>query len=108
MNVFAAQKSINHPCIAAHGGNYAQLDLRIVRAKQHAIGAARNKKVAHPLTAFAANRDVLHVGVGRREPPRGRNRLVEGSVDASGARTHQLGERIDVGALELAYLPPFQ
>ena len=108
VNVFAAQKSFNHPCIAAHGGDYAKLNLGIVRAKKHPIGAARNKKVAHPLAAFAANRDVLHVGIGRRKPPRSRNRLVEGRMDASGARIHQLGERIDVGAFELAYLPPFQ
>ena len=37
------------------------------------------------------------------QPPRGGDRLVEGGVDAAGLRVDELGQRIDVGRLELLH-----
>ena len=108
MDVFSAQKCADHALISAHGRDYAQLDLRIVGAEQHPVLAARHKKVANPLAALGANRNILQVRIRRRQPPCGRHRLVKRGVDASGARIHQLRKRVHVRALKLAHLPPFQ
>ncbi len=50
-----------------------------------------------------ADRDVLQVRVGGREPPGGGHRLVEGGVDAAGLGIHELGQSVDVGRLQLLH-----
>ena len=50
-----------------------------------------------------ADRDVLQVRVGGREPAGGGHRLVEGGVDAPGLGVHELRQRVDVGRLELLH-----
>ena len=50
---------------------------------------------------LAADRDVLHVRVRGREPPGGGAGLVEGRMDAPGARVHERRQRVDVGAAQL-------
>src|SRR5690606_7494287 len=57
---------------------------------------------------LAPDRDILEVGVRRRNTPRRRDRLLPGAVHASGLWVHERRERIDVRSLELRDLAMLQ
>lgn len=61
---------------------------------------------AHRPAEVGPDRDVLQVRVGAGEPPGGRRRLVEGGVDAARLRVDQVGQRVEVGVLQLGQLAP--
>ena len=69
-----------------------------------ARGSDEGRPDAAPL--LGADRDVLQVRVGARETPRRRRGLVEGRVQAAGLGVDQLGEGVEVGALQLGELAP--
>ena len=55
---------------AAEVGEDPQLDLRVVGGEQDATGR-RDERGSNPTTLFGADRDVLQIGVGGREPAGG-------------------------------------
>ena len=71
-------------------GEQPQLDLRIIRRDQHMAGR-RDKGRANFAAGLIAHRNVLQIGLGRREPSRGRGgeRI---------ARVHATGLGVDIAA----------
>ncbi len=90
-----------------HVGQHAQLDLAVVGGDQ--LHARLGDEGRADLAAFpGADRDVLQVGFGRGQAPRGgRGKRVAG-MDAAGFGVDVLRQRVRVGALELGKLPPFE
>ena len=88
MDVLTTRKRIDQYRIVRHMGEHAQLDLRIVSGEQEIAGAPRNEGSADFLADLGANRDVLQIRIGRREPAGRRHSLIE-------ARVHAMGLRID-------------
>ena len=96
-----APEGIDQALVARVVGEDAQLDLRVVRRQEPAaLGRHEGLADAHPIRA--ADRDVLDVGLRRRDPSGGGAELMEGRMDAPGARVHERRQRVDVGVLELA------
>ena len=60
----------------------------------------------HRAPDLGADRDVLQVRVGAREPAGRRGHLVEGGVDPARLRIDQVRQRVQVGVLELGELAP--
>ena len=85
---------------------HAQLHLRVVGADE-ALPLVGVEGATDPLPPLGAHRDVLQVRIRRRETAGGCDGLVERRVHAriGGAQQRQ---RIDVGALQLGELPPFE
>jgi hypothetical protein len=81
----------------------AQLDLAVVRGDQHAA-LRRDERAADLAPDVGPDRDVLQVGVGRRQPARRRDGLVEARVDPPRLLVDLLLERDEVGAHELGEL----
>ena len=77
--VVALAESLNHVLVAREVSHDAQLYLRVVGREEEAARLGY-ETLAYLLAVLAAYRDVLQVRVGRREAPRGCNRLVEGGV----------------------------
>ena len=99
VNVVAGVEVGDHVLVAAEVSHDAQLDLRIVGAEEGAI-LVGHEGFANFAAVFSANGNVLQVGIRRREATGGRNCLIEGSVDATGARVDELWEGFDVGREE--------
>src|SRR5215208_954465 len=78
----------------------AELDLRVVGRDQH-VPRVGDKGPADLAAEWRANRDVLQVGVAAAQASGGGDRLVEARVDAAGLRVHELGQGVDIGALQL-------
>ena len=68
----------------------AQLDLRIVRRQQH-VALGRDECLTDAPPLGRAYRDVLQVGILRRQPAGGGHRLVIAGVHAPGTRVDLLG-----------------
>ena len=54
--------------VAGHVGEDPQLDLRVVGRDQDEVRAAGHERPPDPPAELAPDRDVLEVGIGRREP----------------------------------------
>ena len=107
VNIFAAAKCVHQNRIVRHVRQQAQLDLRIVR--HHQLPAfARHKGGANLTAQRGADRNILQIRIRRRQPPRRRAGLIERGVNAAGLRIDQLGQRVDVSALELRELAILQ
>ena len=100
VDVLAAAEGLDQALVARVVREDAQLDLRIVGREQPAA-LGRHEGLANAHALGAADRDVLDVRMRRREPARRGAELVEGGMDASGARIHERRQRVDVGVLEL-------
>ncbi len=85
----------------------AQLDLGIVRHHE-APARAGDEPAADRLATRRADRDVLQVRIGGREPPRGRTRLVEAGVDSSGGVVDLARQHFDIGGPQLLQLAILQ
>src|SRR5260370_25891226 len=86
-------------------GGEAQLDLAVIRREQEMAGLG-DEGAADLASLLGADRDVLHVGLGRGEPSgRGRGELKAG-VDAAGLGLDLAYQRVGFGALELLQLSP--
>src|SRR5688572_20906484 len=81
----------------------AELDLRVVRAHD-AMTLGRDERRAHETPDLLANGDVLEVRIGRAEPPRRGDCLLEPRVDAPGLRVHRARKRLEVRPLQLVEL----
>ena len=76
--------------VLAEVGQDAQLDLRVVGREQHAV-ALGDEGAPHHAPDVGADRDVLQIGVARRQPAGGGDRLVVRRVHAPGLRVDQQG-----------------
>ncbi len=91
----------------AYVGQEPQLDLRVVGADQH-MARLGDEGLADLAAFLGADRDVLQVGIGRRQPAgRGRGQGV-GGVDPVGLRIDRRHQVVGVGALQLRELAPVQ
>jgi hypothetical protein len=73
------------------------LDLAVVGRQQALVALPHHERLADAAPRLGADRDVLQVGVGRREPAGGRDQLVEGGVDAP-VGADRLAQPLDGGA----------
>ena len=105
MDVFAGAEDLFQHLLLGDVGEHPQLDLAVVGGKQ--AGALLGDEAgAHGPTDLGPDRDVLQVGIGAGEAAGGRRRLVEGGVDAAGRGIDQIGQRVEVGVLQLGQLTP--
>ena len=81
-----------------------ELDLRIIGVHEN-VPAPRDEGAPDRAPELRPHGNILQVRLARRQPPRRRDRLVEGGVDAPGPRIHEARERVDVRALHLRELP---
>ena len=88
-------------------GEQAQLDLGVVGAQQH-MALLGDEGLADAPALLGPDRDVLQVGVGRRQPPGRGRRHGEGGVDPARVRVDLLDQGVGIGALQLGQLAPFQ
>jgi hypothetical protein len=89
--------------VARQVGQDPHLDLRVVGGDQQ-LARPGHEAAADGASQLGPDRDVLQVGVLRRDAPgRGRD-LVERGVQAAGAGVDQRRQRVEVGALELDQL----
>src|SRR4051812_47057970 len=84
-------------------GQEPKLDLRVIGDQQFPTGA-RHKGGANLAAECGADRNILQVGIRRRQTAGGGSGLVEAGVQAAVGRVDQLRERVDIGALELGEL----
>ena len=78
----------------------AQLDLRIVGGDEH-VSRRRDERLANAPSFRRAHRDVLQIGIVRREAAGHRGRLPERRVHASRLRVHHQRQLVGVRRLEL-------
>ena len=88
-------------------GKKPQLDLRIVGG--HKLHARRGDEGAADLAAvLGTHRNVLQIGIGRRQPAgRCRSERVVG-VHPMGGQIDEAGQRVRVGRFQLRHLPPVE
>src|SRR3546814_4506712 len=84
-----------------------QFDLAIVVGKDDMAGRG-DESVADLAAGLGADRDILEVGIGRRQPPGLRADEAVACVDAAGGRIDLLLQRVGIGRLELRKLTPFE
>ena len=84
--------------------HHPQLDLRVVGADQDRA-RRRDERAADRATLLGAHRDVLQVGIVRRQPPGRRARLVVRRVHAAVARIDRERQRVEIRRLELGECP---
>ena len=84
-----------------------QLDLAIVGGDQD-VARCGDEGVADLTADLAADRDILKIGVGRRQPPGLRADQAVAGVDAAGLWVDLLLQRVGIGRLELGELAPLQ
>ncbi len=85
-------------------GQDPQLDLRIIGRQEQPARPARDERLADLAAFLGADRDILQVGVARAQPAGRRDALVERGVDPAVLGMHELGQRVEVRALELGEL----
>ena len=90
--------------IAGVVGEHPQLDLRVVGRREQPARLPRNERLADLPALLGAHRDVLEVRVARAEPAGRRDALVERGMNAAVLGMDQLGQSVEVGALELGEL----
>ena len=84
-----------------------QLDLAIVGGDQH-MARRGDEGIADLAADLAADRDILQIGIGRRQPPGLRADEAVAGMDAPGLRIDLLLQRVGIGRLEFGELPPFE
>ena len=106
MEILARSKGLLHGGIVGHMGQHPQFDLGIVGIHQHPARTG-GKAPADLRAVLPPHRQVLQVGIGRRQAAGGGDRLVEGGADAP-VGVDGLGQAVGIGALQLAHLAPCQ
>ena len=91
MQILAGAKRLDESGVLGQVRHDPHLDLAVVGGHQLRIAVTHTERVADPAAGFGADRDVLQVRVGRRQPPGGGDGLVERGVDAAvgGSRLQQ-------------------
>src|SRR5579883_865960 len=107
MDVLIARKSLDQARFVGNVSQDAQLKLRIIGSEQHIAGIG-DKGAPDLASHLRADRDVLQVGIARREPSARGNRLIKRRMHAPRDRIHQGKQPIDVGRLELGELAILQ
>ena len=106
MEVLALVKGAHQVLVTRKMREQAQLDLRVVHRQKDAP-LARRKRRLDGTTQLRARRNVLQIGVARRQTARRRNGLVVRGVHATIAAT-QRTQRVQIGRLDLGLLTPVQ
>ena len=106
MDVLPLPEGGDHVRIPGDVGQKPQLDLGVVRVHQH-VPRPGDEHLAQLGPQLGAHGDVLQIGFGRREPPRGRYRILEGGVDAP-VGGDDLGQTLHIGGGEFGVLPVLQ
>src|SRR5512136_452394 len=101
MDIFIPLKRLDQCFVLGKVSEESQFNLRIV-CRSNNPSLFRDEGLADPTSLIRADGDVLQVGITRREPSGGRDRLVIRSVNPSGLWMNELGKSIDVSGFELA------
>ncbi len=102
MDVLAAAEGLDHRLLAGDVGQYAELDLAVVRGDQERPGGGAERPTdLHP--ELRADGNVLQIRIHRRQPAGGGDRLLEAGVDAA-VPADDLRQGVDVGRLQLREL----
>ena len=64
------------------------------------------RRISRP--SSVRDRNVLQVRIAAAQAAGRRNSLIETRVDSTGLGIHELGQRVDVGALQLHQAPPLE
>jgi hypothetical protein len=107
VDVRLAREGILEVLVAADVREDAQLDLRVVRGEQRDVRRPGDERPPDAPAERRPDRDVLEVRVARRQPPGGRDGLVERRVQPP-VRGDQRRQRLDVGRAELRVDPPLE
>ena len=95
VNVVAAAVGLHQQRVFREVGQQAEFDLGVVRGQQHVAGFDREGS-ANLAAQFGADGNILQIGIGRRQPSRGRAGLSERGVQAAGGRIQQRRQGIHV------------
>ncbi len=107
MDVVAARERVAQRGHFCDMGCQPQFDLRIV-CRQDDIAGFGDEGVADLPPDFGADRDILEVRVGRRQPPGLRTGQAVTGMDAARLAVDLLLERVSIGGFELRQLPPVE
>ncbi len=83
MQVLAGVERFDEAFVAGQVRHDPHLDLAVVGGHQLGIAVSDHEAVPDASTRLGADRDVLKVGLGGRQPPGGGDGLVERGVDAA-------------------------
>ena len=86
MDVGPARERVLEVLVARHVGEDPQLDLRVVGGEQDQVRLAGHERAADLAPELGADRDVLEVRIGRRQPAGRGDGLVERRVQPTVAR----------------------
>ena len=106
VHVLAAGEDVAQHLLARRCGRGCAARPASSRPTTSLLPGSATKHDADLAAELGADRDVLEVRVGARQAAGGRGRLVEGRVQAAGLVGDQLGQRVEVGRLELRVLAP--
>ncbi len=101
VDVLLLAKGVEHCRILGDVGQDAQFNLRVVGRQEHPARVA-DEATPDLLADFAADGDVLQVGVAAGQPARHGPDLAEAGVDAARLGVDHLGQRVHVSTLQLA------
>ncbi len=90
-----------------HVGGKAQLDLAVIGGEQQ-MARLGDEGAADLAALLGADRNVLDVGLARREPPGRGDGELEAGVDAAGLRLDLVDERVGIGRFQLLELAPVE
>ena len=107
VDVGLARERVGEVLVARHVGEDPELDLAVVGGDERRVRRAGDERVPDPPAERRPDRDVLEVGVRRRQPPGRRHGLVEQRVQAP-VGPDQRRQRLDVGRAELGVDPPLE
>ena len=93
--------------MSARWASRLQLDLAIV-GRDELAPFGRDEGASDLAPLLGADRNVLQVGLGRRQAPSGRRGERVGRVNAASRRIDEARQRVGVGRLELGDLAPFE
>ena len=104
VQILALREGVDKADVLREVRHDPHFDLAVVGGEQGGVALAHDEALPDASTRLGADRDVLQVGVGARKAPRGRDRLLEGRVDAPIA----FGKRNEAvhGLPEPAPVPP--
>ena len=106
MDILSLPESVHHGVIARKMRQDAQLNLAVISIHQH-VPRGRHKGAADLPSQIGAHRNILQVGLGAGNAPRGRAGLVKEGMDAA-LVVHLADQRVNIGAVQFAHLPVFQ
>ena len=93
VQVLPRAEGVDQRLVAGQMRHDAHLDLGVVRRQQALLPLAHREGLADPHPLLGTSRDVLQVGIGGGQPPRGSHGLLEGGVDASVGK-HRLAQAL--------------